>query len=171
MDVLKATWQVVVAALVSSTLLNCVFPFFTYLPSSGMLGERLPQWLFYSRIMADILGRLLPRRRALLITSPAVLLSAALALVLVGAAFFTYLQVPSSLLYDPVALAIIALLWLAGGYINTISYIMAPGLVPPKRATKASALMALTYQIAHIVGLICATGIALWIYGDIAGDL
>jgi hypothetical protein len=139
--------------------------------------------------MADILGRLLPRRRALLITSPAVLLSAALALVLVGAAFFTYLQVggggvggqrplagprgpaaagccgppgslraglrpacasrsaarspvahrtrplspstphtptpptplpqvPSSLLYDPVALAIIALLWLAGGYIK-----------------------------------------------------
>lgn len=38
-----ATWQVVLAALVSSTLLNAVFPFFTYLPSSGMLGERLPQ--------------------------------------------------------------------------------------------------------------------------------
>jgi len=33
----------VLAALVSSTLLNCVFPFFTYLPSSGLLGERLPQ--------------------------------------------------------------------------------------------------------------------------------
>lgn len=33
----------ILAALVSSTLLNCVFPFFTYLPSSGLLGEQLPQ--------------------------------------------------------------------------------------------------------------------------------
>lgn len=54
---------------------------------------------------------------------------------------------------------------------STISYILAPGLVPPKRCTKASAIMALTYQIAHIVGLVLATGIALWLYGDIAGDL
>jgi hypothetical protein len=33
----------VLAALVSSTLLNCIFPFFTYVESSGMLGEFLPQ--------------------------------------------------------------------------------------------------------------------------------
>jgi hypothetical protein len=33
----------VLAALISSTLLNCIFPFFTYVESSGMLGEFLPQ--------------------------------------------------------------------------------------------------------------------------------
>lgn len=37
------TWMVVLAALISSTLLNCIFPFFTYVESSGMLGEFLPQ--------------------------------------------------------------------------------------------------------------------------------
>ena len=52
-----------------------------------------PQWLFYSRIMADIVGRLLPRRRSLMVTSPGALLVAALGLVLIGAAFFGYLQV------------------------------------------------------------------------------
>jgi hypothetical protein len=35
--------MVVLAALTSSTLLNCVFPFFTYVESSGLLGEFLPQ--------------------------------------------------------------------------------------------------------------------------------
>ena len=48
---------------------------------------------------------------------------------------------------------------------------MAPGLVPPKRTTKASALMALTYQAAHIVGLVVATGVAVGLYGDISGGL
>ncbi|GBF88674.1 MFS general substrate transporter [Raphidocelis subcapitata] len=170
-EVLRDTWQVVLAALLSSTLLNCVFPFFTYLPSSGLLGETLPQWLFYGRIMADIVGRLLPRRRALMVTSPPALLAAATGIVVVAAAFFAYLQAPSSLLSDPLAIALVVLLWAIGGYVNTISYILAPGLVPPKRATKASALMALTYQVAHIVGLVCATAIALFLFGDISGDL
>ncbi|KAI8473156.1 MAG: hypothetical protein J3K34DRAFT_457449 [Monoraphidium minutum] len=170
-EVLRGTWQVVLAGLLSSTLLNCVFPFFTYLPSSGMLGEQLPQCLFYSRIMAEITGRLLPRRRALMVASPGALLCAALALLPIGAAFFAYLQAPSSLLYDPLSLALVVALWAVGGYVNTISYILAPSLVHPKRCTKASALMALTYQIAHIVGLVLATGIALALYGDIAGDL
>jgi hypothetical protein len=40
---LSGTWMVVLAALISSTLLNCIFPFFTYVESSGMLGEFLPQ--------------------------------------------------------------------------------------------------------------------------------
>lgn len=37
------TWMVVLAALISSTMLNCIFPFFTYVESSGLLGEFLPQ--------------------------------------------------------------------------------------------------------------------------------
>lgn len=35
--------MVVLAALISSTMLNCIFPFFTYVESSGLLGEFLPQ--------------------------------------------------------------------------------------------------------------------------------
>jgi hypothetical protein len=35
--------MVVVAALISSTVINCIFPFFTYVESSGLLGEFLPQ--------------------------------------------------------------------------------------------------------------------------------
>jgi hypothetical protein len=52
-----------------------------------------------------------------------------------------------------------------------MSYILAPSLVAPRVCTKASALMALTYQVAHILGLVLATGIALALYGDIAGEL
>ena len=68
--------------------------------------------------MADIVGRLLPRRRALLLTSPAALLGAAGGAAAAAGAFFAYLQAPSRLLYDPIALAIVALLWAVGGYIK-----------------------------------------------------
>ena len=60
-------------------------------PASNRLPP--PQWLFYGRIMADILGRLLPRRRSLMVTAPGVLLAGAVGLLTVGAAFFVYLQV------------------------------------------------------------------------------
>jgi membrane-associated protease RseP (regulator of RpoE activity) len=36
-------WTAVLAALLAGTLQNWVFPFFTYVPSSGMFGEVLPQ--------------------------------------------------------------------------------------------------------------------------------
>lgn len=54
---------------------------------------------------------------------------------------------------------------------STMSYILAPSLVAPRVCTKASALMALTYQVAHILGLVLATGLALALYGDISGEL
>jgi len=44
-------------------------------------------------MLADILGRLLPRKKALAITAPAALLALTGALLLCGAAFFVYLQV------------------------------------------------------------------------------
>jgi len=52
-----------------------------------------------------------------------------------------------------------------------MSYILAPSLVPPKVCTKASALMALCYQTAHILGLVIAVALALALYGDISGSL
>ncbi|WIA44094.1 hypothetical protein OEZ86_010446 [Tetradesmus obliquus] len=170
-EVFKYCWSTVLAALVSSTLLNCIFPFFTYVESSGMLGEFLPQVLFYTRMLSDILGRLLPRKKALAITSPAALLALSGALLLCSVAFFVYLQVPPRMQYDPYVMVLVLALWLGGGYINTMSYILAPSLVPPRICTKASATMALTYQIAHILGLCIAIGIALGLYGDIAGGL
>lgn len=54
---------------------------------------------------------------------------------------------------------------------STMSYILAPSLVPPRICTKASALMALTYQVAHILGLMIAIALALALYGNIAGGL
>jgi hypothetical protein len=51
------------------------------------------QVLFYTRMLSDILGRLLPRKKALAITSPAALLALSGALLLCSVAFFVYLQV------------------------------------------------------------------------------
>ncbi|WIA44093.1 hypothetical protein OEZ86_010446 [Tetradesmus obliquus] len=170
-EVFKYCWSTVLAALVSSTLLNCIFPFFTYVESSGMLGEFLPQVLFYTRMLSDILGRLLPRKKALAITSPAALLALSGALLLCSVAFFVYLQVPPRMQYDPYVMVLVLALWLGGGYINTMGYILAPALVPPKHCTKASALMVIAYKASHILGLAIAIGLALWLYGDISGAL
>ena len=133
-----------VAALIGSTSLNCIFPFFTYVESSGLLGESLPQArvsvttatttttytraarvyvisccaaqgqhilcrayitactyihahaqqvLFYTRMMTDIVGRLLPRRKALAITAPAGLAALSGGIILLSAGFLAYLRV------------------------------------------------------------------------------
>lgn len=159
------------AALLAGTLQNWVFPFFTYVPSSGMFGEVLPQVLFYTRMMADITGRMLPRRKSLAITQPSSLFGCALLLMGLGALFFAYLEAPPRLQYDPVPLLLVVVLWVGGGYVNTMSYILAPSLVDSSRSTKASALMALVHQTSHILGLALAIGLALALYGDISGDL
>jgi hypothetical protein len=52
----------------------------------------LLQVLFYTRMLSDILGRLLPRKKALAITSPMLLLALSGALLLCSVAFFVYLQ-------------------------------------------------------------------------------
>ncbi|GAX81468.1 hypothetical protein CEUSTIGMA_g8897.t1 [Chlamydomonas eustigma] len=56
-------WKVAPAAIsiflsVGTSML--VFPFFTYVQSTGLFGERLAQVLFYVRLIGDIVGRLLP---------------------------------------------------------------------------------------------------------------
>eukprot|EP00983_Pelagomonas_calceolata_P120666 1160727-Pelagomonas_calceolata.AAC.23 len=88
-------------ALVS--VLYLVFPFFTYVPTSGKLGKELPQVresttkhasrlnrnrkgcsnhaeerrkvMFFGRIFADIVGRFAPRRKALMVRAPMALLT------------------------------------------------------------------------------------------------
>ncbi len=54
---------------------------------------------------------------------------------------------------------------------STNSYILAPSLVEAKHVSKASSLMALAHQLAHILGLMAAVALALLMYGDITGDL
>jgi hypothetical protein len=49
--------------------------------------------LFYTRMLSDIVGRLVPRKRGAAITSPATLLALAGGLLGCAAAFFVYLQV------------------------------------------------------------------------------
>lgn len=51
------------------------------------------QVLFYTRMLSDIVGRLVPRKKALAITSPVTLLSLSGALLLAAVGFFVYLQV------------------------------------------------------------------------------
>jgi hypothetical protein len=51
------------------------------------------QVLFYTRMLADIVGRMLPRRKMWAITAPAALLVLAGGLLIASVAFFVYLQV------------------------------------------------------------------------------
>lgn len=54
---------------------------------------------------------------------------------------------------------------------STMGYILAPCLVPARLCTKAAAIMVLVYKASHILGLMAAISIALWLYGDISGAL
>jgi hypothetical protein len=56
------------------------------------------QVLFYTRMLSDIVGRMLPRRKALAITNPAALLALAGGLLVASGTFFGYLQVCAALL-------------------------------------------------------------------------
>lgn len=62
-------------------------------PTNNPSRQQQKQVLFYTRMLSDILGRLLPRRKALAITAPAALLALAGALLVGSSAFFVYLQV------------------------------------------------------------------------------
>lgn len=168
--VLVAIWAPLLALFLSSTIALTVFPFFTYVPSSGWLGDSLPKVLFFSRIFADILGRFLPRLRPLAAEAPATVLAAALAKLACVPAFFLYLKSGRRWHSDAAAVAFIAGVWVLGGYINTQANLMAPKLVPSRRKGKAAGLMAIAYQTAHFVGLALATLLAALLYGHIGLD-
>lgn len=54
------------------------------------------QVLFYTRMLSDIVGRMVPRKKALAITNPVVLLGLSAGLLVASVAFFVYLQVGGS---------------------------------------------------------------------------
>jgi hypothetical protein len=106
------------------------------------------QVLFFSRIFADIVGRFMPRRKALLVRSPAVLAALAGVKVALATAFFLYIRLmPPAWRHDVLALGLVVGLWLLGGYINTSANIMAPSLVEAHLVGRASALLALIFQV------------------------
>ncbi|GIM01280.1 hypothetical protein Vretimale_6080 [Volvox reticuliferus] len=176
-EVLRGSWKIMLGFTVDVTLLYIVFPFFTYVPTSGWLGDSLPQVLFYARLFTDLAGRLLPRRRALQLRSGTAILILAAISTAAGALFFAYILAPPHLVAraprllrnDAVPLALVVFLWLAGGYTNTMSNMLAPSLVAPCLAGRASALMALLFNVAHIGGLIIAAAMAAAIFGDVVG--
>eukprot|EP00195_Chlamydomonas_chlamydogama_P000047 CAMPEP_0202923636 /NCGR_PEP_ID=MMETSP1392-20130828/78554_1 /ASSEMBLY_ACC=CAM_ASM_000868 /TAXON_ID=225041 /ORGANISM="Chlamydomonas chlamydogama, Strain SAG 11-48b" /LENGTH=560 /DNA_ID=CAMNT_0049617329 /DNA_START=341 /DNA_END=2023 /DNA_ORIENTATION=+ len=166
---LAGMWPVLVAFLISVTVTYVIFPFFTYIPSSGVLGDGLPRVLFFTRIGADILGRFSPRIKSLMVRSPPVLLSLALGKLVVAALLLVYIKLPSDYLHDVVPVAMIIFLWFIGGYVNTSANILAPAMVEPHLCGRASALMALAFQVAHFAGLVLAAVLVFVLYGDVAG--
>lgn len=166
-ETLQAVWPAVAALGLSGTISLVIFPFFTYIPTSGLLGDLLPKTLFFVRIFADVVGRFLPRLKPLVITEPSLVLALAVAKFACGPLVFMYLKSPEWCHSDVLAVCFIALVWTVGGYINTMANVLAPRLVPPHLKPTAAGLMAITYQTSHFMGLLIATLSALLLYGDI----
>mmetsp|Transcript_15218 Transcript_15218/g.40145 ORF Transcript_15218/g.40145 Transcript_15218/m.40145 type:complete len:706 (+) Transcript_15218:67-2184(+) len=170
MAVWAGAWPVLVAFFISVSVLYLVFPFFTYVPTSGKLGKELPQVMFFGRIFADIVGRFAPRRKALMVRAPMALLT--LGGIKVGLSLFFFLYIKLIALKfksDILISSVVILLWLLGGYINTSSNILAPSLVATELVGRASAILALAFQIAHFAGLLLAVIMAYILYGDVVG--
>lgn len=55
------------------------------------------------------------------------------------------------------------------GYVNTCANMLAPAMVPDHLCPRASALMALMFQIAHFAGLVLAAVLVYVMFGDLAG--
>lgn len=122
------------------------------------------QVLFYSRLLGDISGRLMPRQLQLS-SSKTVLAAAAtkskLLMLLIPA-----LLKPSIVGGDVPLALIVALNWWLSGYINTGAYLLAPKLASSSSRkscssssgskSKAGGLMALCFQLACFLGLMGA---------------
>ncbi|GFH13152.1 uncharacterized protein HaLaN_08983, partial [Haematococcus lacustris] len=160
---------VMLAFLISVTVTYLIFPFFTFVKSSGWLGASLPQVLFFTRIFADLAGRFAPRCKALLVHSPALLLTMALTKVAIGVGFFFYVKALDRFHHDLLSVSIVVVLWSLGGYINTCANILAPHLVEDHLVSRASALLALVFQVAHFVGLALALVLAYVLFEQAIG--
>ncbi|KAL4440645.1 hypothetical protein ABPG77_000354 [Micractinium sp. CCAP 211/92] len=167
---LPLIWAPLTALGLSSTVALTLFPFFTYVPTSGLLGESLPQVLFFARIFADVLGRFLPRLSLLAAESPLTPLAAAGAKLAGVPILLLYIKSPDRLHSDVFAVLLVAAVWLLGGYINTMANMMAPRLVPPQLKGAAAGAMAIAYQVAHFVGLAAATLLVYLMFGHIGVD-
>ncbi|KAK9865209.1 hypothetical protein WJX84_011196 [Apatococcus fuscideae] len=152
-QVLGRLWPVMTAIFLAGTFPILIFPFFTYIESSGLIGESLPKVIFFVRLFADITGRMLPRMQRLAIESTFGLMALALAVTASIPLFFLYLKAPEAWLNDGIVIGYVIITWLACGYLNTSTFITAPKLVSPKQKSQAAGLMAVSYQSSHCAGL------------------
>ena len=62
-------------------------------------------------------------------------------------------------LNDAVAVAAIAAYWAASGQVNSCAYVMAAAWAPAGAKEQAGTLQALCFQVACLVGLLCAAAV------------
>ncbi|KDD71710.1 hypothetical protein H632_c4523p0, partial [Helicosporidium sp. ATCC 50920] len=160
-------WPLMLSIFLSTGVALTLFPFFTYVPSSGLLGDAFPRALFFARIFGDVLGRVLPRLRALHCLDPRKVLLGAAAKLALAPLFFLYLDAAPEARRDVLALAYVAGVWVLGGWINTSANMLGPALVPLERKGAAAGTMAISYQAAHVVGLSAATALSLLKFGTL----
>ena len=56
----------------------------------------------------------------------------------------------------------IAYLWILNGAVNSNSYILAPRLLSSRQKATAAGILAMTYQGAHVIGLLIGLVIVFW---------
>ncbi|KAF6261556.1 hypothetical protein COO60DRAFT_1636708 [Scenedesmus sp. NREL 46B-D3] len=172
-------WPAALGLLLSVGSSMLAFPFFTFVPHSGALAERLPQVLFYARLAGDILGRLMPHRLHLR-SSSAVLAAGTAKAVLLALLVPAMLQ-PQLVGGDAQLALLVAANWWVSGYVNTGAYLLAPRLAAQAAAAgrfqraggragskgsggggaasvkaRAGGIMALAFQASCFVGLLGA---------------
>lgn len=123
--------------------------------------------LFFVRFLGDIVGRLMPRSKALMVTSPLAIL--ALGCLMIGTVplYFVYIKAPSMYRSDVGIMLYIVLLWMLCGYVNTTCNITAPKLVKPTLKAGAAGLMAIVFQVSHFTGLVLAIGVSFALFGGL----
>ncbi|KAL3137216.1 hypothetical protein ABBQ32_006768 [Trebouxia sp. C0010 RCD-2024] len=167
MLVVRDIWPVMTSLFLSGVVGIMVFPFFTYVPSSGWLNDLLPKVLFFSTILANLVGRTLPKWKAFAITTPTLLMYLSFFKLAVAPLCFVYLKSPDRWHSDIAAAVYVTVLWALGGYLNTCSYMVAPTCVDRAHRANAAGLMAITSQISHCVGLFLAVLLASIMFGGV----
>ncbi|KAK9849775.1 hypothetical protein WJX84_003292 [Apatococcus fuscideae] len=152
--IMTGIWPAAFSLFLSVGTSILVFPFFTFVPTSGYLGSMLPQALFAARTVADIVGRLIPRTDC--ISTRWGMVGAGLVKTAITPLFFVYLAAGVAWRSDVLAIAYIFAFWLMSGYINTCAYLVAPEWASLGGSAKAGALMALTFQSACLIALFLA---------------
>lgn len=164
--VIREAFPALMAIGIQSGVALTLFPFFTYIPSSGLIEPRiLPTILFWIRVFADIAGRL--SARVLCPSSSSILVVVAFAKLASEPLFFLYIKLSPGWFYGDAMVALyVSMLWFCSGWLNSAANMVGPKLVPVEHRSQAAGLMALTYQLGHILALVIAAILAYWLFGD-----
>eukprot|EP00892_Ulva_mutabilis_P004022 jgi/Ulvmu1/1992/UM012_0154.1 len=145
-----------------------LFPLFTVVRSSGVLGCMLPQALFAARMLADILSRVaarvyVPPRSVLQVLAAVKFASLAAAV--------AYLWAPQALLSDTAAVGFVAGHWTLSGLVGAWSYMLVPRALPRRGASQhAGNVMSAAFQASQLVGLLGAALLEYSVHASGVGD-